>query len=61
MLQIIWELKNNTAEFHKRVPVSEPIVVGGAKCCQQFLISRNMIHKRPLSVWKELLHIIGES
>lgn len=46
--------------LNARVPVNKAIGV----CCtpsQQFLISRDVIHRRPLSVWKSLLKIIGEA
>lgn len=58
VLQILWELKDNKEEFHRRLPATAPIT-SGATCCNQFLISRGMIHTRPLHVWKELLHIIA--
>ncbi len=58
VIQILWELKGNDEEFHRRLPATQPITMSGT-CCNQFLISRDMIHKRPLRVYKELLQIIA--
>jgi hypothetical protein len=59
VLQITWGLTNNTNEFHKRMPPSQPVTVT-TSCCQQFIMSRRMVLNRPLSVWKQLLKIINE-
>ncbi len=59
ILSITWDVRNVT-EFNKLVLVSKPVESCGSKCCQQFILSRAQVHKRPLSVWKELLKIIGE-
>ena len=57
-MQITWELKDKKEEFLRRVPPTSPLTIS-ARCCNQFVVSRAMIHKRPLHVWKELLHIIA--
>lgn len=59
VLKIIWGLEDNIEEFGKRLPWDRPIMVYFG-CCQQFVLSKSMVHKRPLEVWKKLLHIIGE-
>ncbi len=59
-LKIVWDLKNNTAALNKRVPPTKPMLVC-IYASQRFIISRAMVHRRPLSVWKELLHTLGES
>ena len=58
VLQITWELKEKKEEFLRRIPPTSPLTIS-ARCCNQFVVSRAMIHKRPLHVWKELLHIIA--
>mmetsp|Transcript_15124 Transcript_15124/g.25220 ORF Transcript_15124/g.25220 Transcript_15124/m.25220 type:complete len:244 (+) Transcript_15124:33-764(+) len=58
ILQITWELKDDKNEFLKRLPPNQDIIMS-AQCCNQFIISRDMIRKRPLHVWKDLLRIIG--
>lgn len=58
VLKIVWELEDNIEEFNKRVPTNRPIMACFI-CCNQFLISRDMIRRRPLKVWKKLLEIIG--
>ena len=57
-LQITWELKGKDEEFRRRLPAMAPLTIS-ATCCNQFLVSRAMIRKRPLHVWKELLQIIA--
>eukprot|EP01032_Pedospumella_encystans_P029374 gene29374-33172_t len=58
ILQVLWELRGRDKEFHRRLPPTQPIT-SSATCCNQFLLSRAMVHKRPLHVWKELLQIIA--
>jgi len=58
VLQTTWDLKGKDEEFHKRLPPDVPISISGAYS-NQFLVSRTMIHKRPLHVWKELLQNIA--
>ena len=62
VLRICWDLRseNGTAELERLVPLTHPIEVNFV-ACQQFLLSRSVVHKRPLSVWKELLWVLGES
>lgn len=57
-LQAAWDLRADDAEFQKRIPVTWEIMVS-MPCCNQFILSREMVHKRPLRVWKDLLNIIG--
>lgn len=57
-LQTTWDLLGNSTEFHRRLPVDKDIWMS-AQCCNQFFISRDMIRRRPLHVWKHLLDIIG--
>lgn len=60
ILSIVWDLQNQTEKLNERVPITSPVTV----CfivSQQFLISRAMVHRRPLEVWKKLLHIIGRA
>jgi len=59
LLQIAWGLEDKPEEFYQRVPSNKPIHVTFS-CCQQFLLSRKMVHARPLSVWKKLLHVVNE-
>lgn len=61
MLKIAWNLegKENQAKFDELVPVNKPVFVR-FHCCQQFLMSRDMVRKRPLSVWKKLFRIVNE-
>ena len=56
--KITWELKGKKEEFLRRVPPTSPLTIS-ARCCNQFLVSRAMIHKRPLHVWKDLLRVIA--
>ncbi len=58
VLQTTWDLKGKDKEFNERLPPDVPISTSGAYS-NQFLVSRTMIHKRPLHVWKELLQIIA--
>lgn len=59
VLKVVWNV-NGTQEMARLLPLDRPISVS-FYCCQQFLISREMIHRRPLSVWKKLLRILGEA
>ena len=40
-------------------PLNRPLMVC-CSCCNQFLLSRKMVQRRPLEVWKKLLKILGE-
>jgi hypothetical protein len=60
VLDIVWGLKGNVTELNRLVPTSAPILVCFV-CCQQFIISRKEIHRRPLHIWKQLLYKLGES
>ena len=59
VLQTALDLRNNSAEFLRLVPPSIPLEVNFV-AAQQFILSRDMVKRRPLRVWKELLNIIGE-
>lgn len=59
VLQTVWELEGQDSEFQRRLPVEKPLKMASS-CCNQFLLSRGMVHRRPLHVWKQLLHIITE-
>lgn len=59
VLSIVWGLEDNKEELIKRLPINEPFEMI-FPCCNQFILSRNMVHKRPLEVWKKILHIINE-
>jgi hypothetical protein len=58
MLQTSWDLKNNKEEFLKRLPGGQLLEIN-APCCNQFLLSRDTVHRRPLHVWMDLLNMIG--
>jgi hypothetical protein len=53
VLKIVWNLKHpeNLTEFHRLTPLYKPVTMRFT-CCQQFILSRQNVHKRPLSVWK---------
>lgn len=59
VLRVVWNI-NGTDELNRLVPVDRPISVS-FYCCQQFIISREMVQRRPLSVWQQLLAILGEA
>jgi hypothetical protein len=61
VLKIVWnfEGENHLEEFHRRVPPDEPLQVTFT-CCQQFILSREMVRRRPLETWRKLLRIINE-
>ncbi len=59
VLKITWELEDKEDIFEKQLRPRIPIRVAFS-CCQQFILSKEMVHKRPLIVWKKLLHIINE-
>jgi hypothetical protein len=59
-LKIVWGLKDDPDEFNRRVPSNKPITITMI-CCQQFLMSREMVRRRPLSVWKDLLQLTAQS
>ena len=49
---------SNLTDFNKRVPVDKPLDFYFV-CCQQFILSRDMMRRRPLHVWQELYKIIN--
>ena len=49
---------SKTEEFNTLVPINRPVGISGF-CCQNFLMSREMVHRRPLSVWKKLYEVIA--
>ncbi len=51
ILKIAWNLTSD--ELSVRYPPTGELSVS-TYCCQQFLISRNMVHKRSLEDWKQL-------
>lgn len=57
-MQIAWGLDGNSSAFNALLPANGPITVH-FDVSQQFVISRQQVLKRPLSVWKKLLTIIG--
>jgi hypothetical protein len=59
ILQVTLGLENNKTAFNLLFSPSHPMGVTFA-CCQQFFLSRAMVRRRPLSVWKKLLHIVNE-
>ena len=59
VLRELWSI-NSTEEMLRLVPVDRPIFVS-FYCCQQFVLSREMVHRRPLAVWKRLMSMLGES
>ena len=58
-LKVVWNSSGTDDMLLRRLPPDRPIWVS-FYCCQQFIISRDMIHRRPLSVWKQLLHMLAE-
>jgi hypothetical protein len=59
VLQITEGLDKDPATFNRRHPHEKPLEIS-FYCCHQFILSRAMVHKRPLKVWKKLLTIIYE-
>lgn len=57
VLKITWNL--TTSELNIKVPISAPMKVS-TQCCQQFIMGRADVLRRPLDVWRKLLKIIGE-
>jgi len=59
----VWGLNHGTPEnitaFHNLVPSSRPIAVC-LSCCNQFIVSRDAIRRLPLTVWRQLLLVLGE-
>ena len=51
---------NNINEFFLQQLAHKRPIALSFYCCQQFLLSKSMVHKRPLSTWKALLHVINE-
>jgi hypothetical protein len=63
LLRITWKddfsQNRTTLTFEEYVPPKKQLFIS-AHCCQQFILSREMVHKRPLSVWKHLFSMINE-
>lgn len=61
VLKIIWEVNTpgQAMLFNQRISILQPLDACFV-CCQQFILSRETMRRRPLSVWKALLHIIGD-
>ena len=57
-LKVVWNASD--AEMQRLLPPDRPIWVS-FYCYQQFIISREMVRSRPLSVWKQLQHILSEA
>jgi hypothetical protein len=57
-IQTAWDLRSNDTEFMRMFPPTYNIMVS-MPCCNQFILSRAMVHRKPLRVWKDLLNIIG--
>ena len=57
-LKLVWNASD--VEMHRLLPPDRPIWVS-FYCCQQFIISREMVRRRPLSVWKQLQHMLAEA
>jgi len=60
VLKIVWNMTDVSQNelFLKMVPKTKPISVS-LPCCQNFVMSRDVVHRRPLSVWKSLYKIIA--
>ena len=58
-LKVIWDLEpTDTAGLNLRLPPQRQLSVC-THCCQQFFVSRAMIHKRPLKFWKDVWQMLG--
>lgn len=59
LLKIAWGIDLNDHErLERRIPASKPVEIT-APMRQQFILSREMVHRRPLAVWKHLHHTIA--
>lgn len=56
-LKILWGYQGRDEEFNQLLPGTKPLTMA-ATSANQFLLSRSMVHKRPLQVWKDLFHIL---
>ena len=59
VLKILFEMEDKLEEFNTKYPVDRPLHVTFV-AAQQFILSRTQMRRRPLSVYKKLLHIINE-
>lgn len=59
ILKILWGLEDNQEEFNKRLSPNSPIFIA-LSCGNQFIVSKNTILKRPLSVYKKILLMVNE-
>lgn len=63
VLKVAWgysDMPDGDEKLSQRLPASRPIQMC-AQCCQQFILSRGMVHARPQNDWKKLHDMIGES
>lgn len=58
VLRVAWELDrpDNLTQFLELVPPSKELQFCFV-CCQQFLLSRDTMRRRPLAVWKKLYQV----
>ena len=58
VLAVTWELDRpaNLTQFLQLVPPDKELTVCFV-CCQQFLLSRDTMRRRPLHVWKKLYQV----
>jgi hypothetical protein len=61
VLRIVWNLTEPSQlhTFNRLVPIDRPIAVNFT-CCQNFLLSRAMVQRRPLHVWQKLYTVITQ-
>ena len=57
VLQVAWNLTRE--ELIQRLPPTSRLQAS-LYCCQQFVISRAMVHRRPLEQWKQLQLMLGQ-
>ena len=58
VLQTVWELRGQDKTFRELLPSNVSLTTSGA-CCNQFIMGRSMVHRRPLHVWSQLLHMLA--
>ena len=58
VLRVTWELDrpDNLTQFLQLVPPEKELQFCFV-CCQQFLLSREQMRRRPLAVWKKLYQV----
>lgn len=58
ILKIVWGMTSpeNLTDFHNRVPITKRLSFCFV-ACNQFILSRDMMRRRPLSVWKKLYEV----